>query len=318
MWLCVNSLRYSAAPPTGARLCRRDRLFWLGLSRLWQGWKSVLVIVTPATVIRWQRQGFRYYWRWKSRGRPVGRPLVEAEVRALIRRLSHENPIWGTPRFQAELRLLGHDVAASTIDKYRARGGKPASPTWRSFLKNHVAALTSVDFLVVPTVTFQLLYVFVVLRHERRKVVHFNVTAHPTAAWTGQQVRQAFPFDEAPRYLLRDRDAIYGEEFQRGVRSLGIQEVIIAPRSPWQSPYVERLIGTLRRECLDHVIVLNEAHLRRTLSSFLNYYHNSRPHQALEANAPCPRAVEPPELGKVTSISQVGGLHHRYTRTRVA
>jgi putative transposase len=303
-------LRRSVPRP---RLRTWDRLFWACLSRCWAGWKDALAIVTPATVVAWHRQGFRLYWRWKSRGRP-GRPRIDPEVRRLIRRMSLENPLWGAPRIRAELRLLGHDVAASTVAKYMARRGRPPSPGWRCFLTNHVGCLASVDFFIVPTATFRLLYGFVVLCHHRRRVAHFNITAHPTAEWVTRQVREAFPFDEAPRYLIRDRDAAYGECFQECLERMGVEEVPIAPRSPWQSPYVERLIGSIRRECLDHVIVSGEAHLKRVLGSYFSYYHRSRCHRALDGNAPDPREVEPPDRGRVVAVPQVGGLHHRYTR----
>jgi transposase InsO family protein len=296
------------------KLRPRDRLFWAWLSRLWRGWRSVLVIVRPETVVRWHRLGFRLFWRWKSRGRP-GRPKVAAEVRGLIRRMSRENPLWGAPRIRADLRLLGHKVAKSTVARYMARGGdKPPSQTWRTFLHNHAGSLASIDFFVVPTVTFRLLYGFVVLLHDRRRVVHFNATERPTAAWVAQQLREAFPYGEVPRYLIRDRDGIYGEEVRRCLRGLGVEEVVIAPRSPWQNPFAERLIGSVRSECLDHVIVLGERHLRRILSSYFTYYHEARPHQSLGQNAPDPRQVEPPEQGRVIVLPQVGGLHHRYTR----
>ena len=268
----------------------------------------------PATVIRWHRRGFRLYWRWKSR--KTGRPKVDPEIRSLIRRLSLDNPLWGTPRVQAELRLLGHDVAESTVARYmvRRRPGPP-SQTWRSFLDNHMDCTAACDFFVVHTITFRLLYCFVILGHGRRRILHFNVTAHPTAGWTSQQIVEAFPADGTePKYLLRDRDSIYGDYFQHRVKNMGIKEVVIAWRSPWQNPYCERVIGTLRRECLDHVIVLNEAHLRRMLSSFLDYYHASRPHQSLGRNAPTPRDIEPPSRGQVIAVPQVGGLHHRYSR----
>ncbi len=229
--------------------------------------------------------------------------------------MSRENPLWGAPRIRAELRLLGHQVAKSTVAKYMVRRkGKPPSQTWRTFLRNHVASLASMDFFVVPTVTFQLLYAFLILRHDRRRVVHFAVTSAPTAAWVAQQLREAFPFDEAPRYLIRDRDGIYGEEVRRCLRGMGIEEVVTAPRSPWQSPFVERLIGTLRRQLLDHVIVRNERHMRRLLASFFEYYHRARPHRALDQNAPQPREVEPPGRGRVIAVPQVGGLHHCYRR----
>jgi hypothetical protein len=303
-------LRRSVRRP---RLRAWDRVFWVWLSRSWAGWKDALAIVTPATVVGWHRLGFRLFWRWKSRGKP-GRPCIDPEVRRLIRRMSHENPLWGAPRIQAELHLLGHDVAHSTVAKYMARRTRPPSATWRSFLANHAGCLASVDFFVVPTVTFRLLYGFLVLRHDRRRVVHFNVTAHPTAAWAARQVREAFPFDEAPRYLIRDRDAVYGETFRECLESMGVGEVRTAPRSPWQNPYVERLIGSIRRERLDHVIVFGAAHLRRILARYFDYYHRSRTHRALADDAPFPREVEPPGRGQVVAIPQVGGLHHRYSR----
>jgi transposase InsO family protein len=271
------------------------------------------LIVSPAAVVGWHRQGFRLWWRWKSWGR-AGRPRIDPELRRLIRRLSHENPLWGAPRIQAELWLLGCDVAESTVAKYRVRPTRPPSPTWRSFLANHADCLASVDFFVVPTVTFRLLYGFLVLRHDRRRVVHFNVTSHPTVDWVARQIKEAFPYDEAPRYLIRDRDGAYGHCLREWLKRMGVEEVLTAPRSPWQSPYVERLIGSIRRECLDHVIVFHEAHLRRILSRYFDYYHNSRTHRALDDNAPFPRAVELPERGRVVGVPQVGGLHHRYTR----
>jgi transposase InsO family protein len=306
----LTVLRRSIPRP---RLRTWDRLFWVWLSRCWAGWKGALAIVSPATVVGWHRQGFRLYWRWKSRGRP-GRPRLDPAVRRLIRRMGGENPLWGAPRIRAELRLLGHDVAESTVAKYRARSTRPPSPTWRSFLANHADCLASVDFFVVPAVAFRLLYGLVVLCHHRRRVAHFNVTAHPTAPWVARQIREAFPFDEAPRYLIRDRDAAYGDCFRECLERMGVEEVLIAPRSTWQNPYVERLIGSIRRECLDHVIVFNEAHLKRVLAGFFDYYHRARTHRSLGAYAPYPRPVEPPAQGRVIALPQVGGLHHRYTR----
>jgi putative transposase len=296
------------------KLRRRDRLFWAALSRLWHGWRTALALVKPATVLRWHRRGFRLFWRWKSCGKS-GRPPLAAAMRALIRRMARENPLWGAPRVRAELRLLGHEVAESTVAKYMPRRrGRPPSPTWRAFLKNHAACLASIDFFVVPTATFRLLYGFVLLRHDRRRVIHFNVAERPSAAWVAQQLREAFPYDTAPRYLIRDNDGTYGEEVRRCLRNLGTEEVRTAPGSPWQNPYCERLIGTLRRELLDHVIVLNERHLRRLLASYLDYYHTSRCHQGLGGDAPSGRAAEPPGRGRVVAVPQVGGLHHRYTR----
>jgi putative transposase len=296
------------------RLRQRDRFFWVCLSRWLSGWQTWLVIVKPETVIGWHRRGFRCWWRWKSRSKP-GRPAIPRDLLALIRRFAKDNPTWGVPRIRSELHLLGHDVAASTIAKYLPKGRKPPSQHWKTFLKNHVGTLACVDFFVVPTATFRLLFGFVVLCLERRRVVHFNVTAHPTAVWVAHQLRQAFPFDTAPRYLIRDRDSIYGEEVRRCLANLGIEEVLIAPRSPWQNPFVERLIGSIRREYLDHVIVLGERHLLHLLTAYFTYYHQARPHMALENNAPEPREVEGVEPGRVVAVPMVGGLHHRYRRS---
>ena len=228
--------------------------------------------------------------------------------------MSRENPLWGAPHIHGELLKLGINIGETSVAKYMVRGRKPPSQTWRTFLNNHVKTLVSVDFFTVPTIRFQVLYVFLVLAHQRRRVVHFNVTAHPTAEWTAQQLREAFPFDQIPRYLLRDRDKIFGDDFRWQVADMKIQEVLSAPRSPWQRAYVERVIGSIRRECLDHVIVFNETGLRRMLSVYFSYYHESPPHLSLEKDSPEPRKVQPPELGQVVAVPQVGGLHHRYER----
>jgi len=228
--------------------------------------------------------------------------------------MAHENPLWGAPRIHGEMLKLGFDVAQATVSRYIPRGRKPPSQTWRTFLKNHATVIASVDFFTVPTAAFRVLYVFLVLSHERRRVVHFNVTDSPTAQWTGRQLVQAFPWDTAPRFLLRDRDAIYGPEFLRSVSSLQIEDVRTSPRSPWQNPFVERLIGSIRRECLDHVVIVNENHLRRVLREYLSYYSEARTHLALGKDCPEARAIEPPEAGRVVALPRVGGLHHRYTR----
>ncbi len=304
-------LEHSAKRP---KIQNRDRIFWVWLSRLWPNWRSVLLIVQPDTVVGWHKQGFKLYWRWKSRPKNLGRPRIDAEIRKLIRRMSSENPTWGVPRIQSELALLGHIVSETTVSKYRIRHRKPPSQTWRTFLDNHLTDIVAIDFFTVPTATFQILFAFIVLRHDRRKVVHFNVTEHPTAEWTAQQIVEAFPYDTTPRFLIRDRDGIYGSVFQQRVLNMGIEEVVTAPRSPWQNPYAERIIGSIRRECLDRVIVLNETHLKRVLSSYFEYYHESRTHLSLDRNAPIAREVEPPHRGEVISIPQVGGLHHLYRR----
>ena len=222
------------------------------LSRLWSGWRDGVSIVQPATVIRWQRSGLKIFWTWKSRRNGPGRPAVAPEIRALIRQMSKANPLWGAPRIHGELQKLGVEISQAAVSRYVVRHRRPPSQTWRTFLDNHLGNLVSVDFFVVPTVLFKVLFVFVVLAHERRRVVHINVTDAPTAQWTAQQLVEAFPWQTAPRYLLRDRDAVYGVAFSRRAQSMGIHEVKTAARSPWQNPYVERLIGTLRRECLDH------------------------------------------------------------------
>jgi putative transposase len=293
---------------------RLDRLFWVWLSHQWAGWREALHVVRPETVIRWHRQGFRAFWTWKSRRGRVGRRRVSSELADLVRTMALANPLWGSPRIHGELLKLGLEVSQRTVARLMPHRPKLPSQTWRTFLQNHLADLVSVDFFVVPTATFRVLYMFVALLHHRRRVVHCNVTDSPTAAWTAQQILEAFPDDSAPHYLLRDRDNIYGFEFRRRLRSMGIAEVLTAPRSPWQNPFAERVIGTIRRELLDHVIVLNEAHLRRRLRSYLRYYHGSRTHLALEKDAPEPRAIEPPEHGRVVALPQVGGLHHRYVR----
>jgi transposase InsO family protein len=273
-----------------------------------------LVIVKPETVIGWHRKGFRLFWTWKVRHGQPGRPPVSKEIRQLIRKMSREDPLWGAPRIHGELLKLGIDVGETSVGKYLVRRRKPPSQDWRTFLENHLKTMVSVDFFTVPTLRFQVLYVFLVLAHDRRKIVHFNVTDHPTAEWTAQQLQEAFPFEQIPRYLLRDRDRIFGDEFTKEVNAMGIKEVLSAPRSPWQRAYVERVIGTLRRECLDHVIVLNEASLYRHVKAFLEYYHESRTHLSLEKDPPEPRPVHALELGAVVAIPQVGGLHHRYER----
>jgi len=295
------------------RLRRQDRIFWLWLARSWNGWWDTLIVVKPATVVRWHRQGFKYYWAWKSRHKG-GRPAIDPEVRDLIRRMSRTNPLWGAPRIHGELLKLGIDLSQTTVAKYMIRHRKPPSPSWRASLDNHLKSLVSIDFFTVPTVRFRILFVFLVLSHDRRRIVHFNVTEHPSAEWTGRQLVEAFPWDTVPRYLIRDRDGIYGQDFMRCVHALGIKQVLIAPRSPWQNPYVERVIGSVRRECLDHVVIFNENHLRRVLKSYLRYYHVSRTHLALRKDAPDSRSVEPPTLGRVVALPEVGGLHHRYTR----
>jgi putative transposase len=292
----------------------KDRLFWVWLSRIWSGWRAPLLIVKPETVIGWHRKGFRLFWTKLSRRKIGGRPSVVSRMRALIKQMAQSNPLWGAPRIHGESLKLGIDMSERSVSRLMPKDRKPPSQTWRTFLNNHIREMVSIDFLTVPTATFRVLYVIVVLAHNRRRVVHFNVTAHPTAAWTAQQIIEAFPEETAPRFLLRDRDRIYGEEFRRRIAGMKIEEVITAARSPWQNPFVERIIGSIRRECLDHLIVLSENHLRRILKSYFEYYHRSRTHLSLAKDAPEPRAKQPPESGSVIEIAEVGGLHHRYER----
>ena len=291
-----------------------DRLLWVGLRRCWAAWRDALVLVRPATVIRWHREGFRRYWWHRSRPRP-GRPRLTATIGTLIRHMARANPLWGAPRIHGELLALGLNVSERTVSRYRPRERRPPSQTWRTFLANHRLNLVSLDFFTVPTATCQVLFVLVVLSHARRRVLHWNVTAYPTAAWTAQQIVEAFPWNTAPRYLLHDRDGLFvNEVVSRRVTSLGIIDRPTAPRAPWQNPYAERLIGSIRRECLDHVIVWHERHLRRTLAAYFAYYHQARTHLGLHKDAPAGRSVQPPTMGRIVAHAHLGGLHHHDER----
>ena len=303
----IDVLRRSVKRP---RLYPGDRLLWVIIRRVWPRWKECLVIVRPGTVVRWHRAGFRLFWRWKSRG---GRPGTPGHVRALVHRMAAENPLWGTPRIQAELVLLGHRLARATISKYVGYR-PPPSPTWRAFIRNHMHRTAAIDFFTAPTLTGRVLYCLIVLAHHRRHVLHFNVSAHPTAAWVVRQLLEAFPFDSAPRFLIHDNDSIFGEHVSRCLRSMHVGEIFTSLGAPWQNAYAERFIGTLCRECLDHVIVLGEGHLLRLVGDFLGYYHGTRPHQGLGRDSPDRRPPEPPGDGVIIAEPMVGGLHHRYRR----
>ena len=296
--------------PGRPRLYSIDRFLWVWLYRLWPRCLDLMVLVRPATVVQWHRQGFRLYWRWRSRS---GRPSVDREVRSLIREMNRANPLWGAPRIHGELLKLGIKVSQATVAKYMVRRAGTPSPTWRSFLRNQIDGIAAIDMFVTMSVSFRLLYVMIILAPDRRKIVHFDVTQQPTARWLSQQVIEAFPWDTAPDYLLRDRDASYGAIFSKRVASMGISEVVTAPRSPWQNPYVERVIGSIRRECLDHLVIFNERHLRRVLSSYVDYYHRTRTHLALDKDCPEQRPIQG-QSGKIVALPQVGGLHHRYQR----
>jgi putative transposase len=297
--------------PGRVRLFAIDRLLWVWLYRVWPRCLETMVLVKPATVVQWHRQGFQLYWRWRSQS---GRRPIARETRKLVREMCLANPLWGAPRIHGELLKLGIEISQATVAKYMLRRPRFPSPTWRSFLRNHALGIAAIDMFIVPSATFRLLFVMLILAHDRRKIVRFDVTRHPTAGWLARQLTAAFPWDTAPRFLLRDRDSSYGPVFRRRVEVMGITELITAPRSPWQNPYLERVIGSIRRECLDHLIVFNERHLRRVLSSYQDYYHRTRTHLSLMKDCPDSRPVHPPTRGKVIAIPQVGGLHHRYQR----
>src|ERR1700756_271907 len=270
------------------RLTNHDRWFFIQLYRWFPAILKVLTIMRPETLVRWHRAGFRRYWRWKSRRRG-GRPPVETELRALIRRMSIENPLWGAPRIHGELLKLGFEVAQSSVAKYMVKRRVPPSQGWRTFLRNHAPDIAAMDLFVVPTIGFDLFYALVIVRLDRRDLVWINVTTNPTAEWVARQITEAFPWDMAPRYLIRDRDRVYGTFVTRRLRAMGIRDKPIAPASPWQNGFAERLIGSIRRECLDHIIVLGEVHLRRILKSYARYYNETRTHLALDKDAPLSR-----------------------------
>jgi transposase InsO family protein len=293
------------------RFTNHDRWFFVQLYRWFPSILTVLTIIRPATLVRWHRAGFRCYWRWKSRRRG-GRPQIEADLRALIRRMSVENPLWGSPRIHGELLKLGFAVAQSSVAKYMVKRRGPPSQGWRTFLHNHAPDIAAMDLFVVPTIGFDLLYALIIVRLDRRGLVWINVTTNPTAEWIARQLTEAFPWDEAPHYLIRDRDQIYGAIVTRRLRAMGIRDKPTAPASPWQNGFAERLIGSIRRECVDHFIVLGEAHLRRILRSYARYYNDIRTHRSLDKDAPVSRPVQ--RTGVITSNPILGGLHRHYVR----
>jgi transposase InsO family protein len=293
------------------QLTNNDRRFFIQLYRWFPSILSVLTIIRPQTLVRWHRAGFRCYWRWKSR--PLGgRPQIEADLSALIKRMSADNPLWGAPRIHGELLKLGFDVAQSSVAKYMVRRRGPPSQRWRTFLRNHAPDIAAMDLFVVPTIGFDLLYALIIVRLDRRDLVWINVTRHPTAEWIARQLTEAFPWNEAPRYLIRDRDRVYGAVVTHRLRAMGIRHRPTAPASPWQNGFAERLIGSIRRECADHIVVLGEAHLRRILRTYTHYYNDIRTHWSLNKDSPVSRSIQ--RTGIIKSHALLGGLHHHYVR----
>ncbi|MGH7015107.1 MAG: integrase core domain-containing protein [Stellaceae bacterium] len=297
--------------PARPRLSVVDRLIFVWLYRLRSSVINAVAIVQPETVVRWHRAGFRLYWRRKSRSWG-GRLPISVELQRLIREMSLANRLWGAPGIHGELLKLGIEVAQSTVAKYMARNRPLPGQNWKTFLRNHAAGIAAMDLLVVPTIGFRLLYAFVILRHHRRHIISFAVTSHPTAEWIARQIAEAFPWQEAPRYLIRDRDAAFGLAVRQRLAVMGIRDRPIAARSPWQNGYIERLIGSIRRECLDHVLVFGERHLRTVLKSYADYHNRVRTHLSLDKDAPIHRAVR--HVGPIMAIPMLGGLHHHYVR----
>ena len=299
------------------RLERRDRLFWVALCSIWDRWAEALIMVKPETVVGWHRAGFRLYWRFRSRVSRLGRPKIDAEVFEAIKLMALENPTWGAPKIHGELLKLGFKVAERTVSRYLARRtprAGDAGQSWQTFLRNHREAIAAMDFFAVPTITFKLLYCFFVIDHSRRRILHFNVTAHPTAEWVCQQLRDAFPNDGTYKYAILDRDSKFSAGVLALLKSSVIDPVRTSIRSPWQNDIAERRVGTARRECFDNVIALNEAHVRRLGREFIAYYHEDRTHLGLQKDTPSKRPVDvKPARAELQSLRRVGGLHHRYT-----
>jgi transposase InsO family protein len=277
-----------------------------------QGFTPLFGANQQDTVIRWHREGFRRHWTRKCRKK--GRPELDPKVRLLIQRMSQSNPLWGAPRIHGELLKLGIEVSETTASKYLIRERKPPSQSWRTFLENHAKDIIATDFLIVPTATFRVLFVLVVLSHDRREILHTNVTESPTAQWTARQIVEALGLEDSPKYLILDQDRKFSENFSRRITSIGKKEVLTAPASPWQNAYAERVIGTIRRECLDHMIILGEQHLRRTVGSYSSYYNRVRTHLSLEKDSPKTRAVQIPDHGAIQARRRCGGMHHEYFR----
>ena len=303
------------------KLTNADRAFWVFLQRKWPRWREALIVVQPATVVRWHRRGFKAYWRRKSRKRRPGRPRTAREIRDLIRRMARENG-WGAPRIHGELLKLGFVVSERTISRWMPK--RPAPPgsaeRWKTFLRNHRDGIAATDFFVVPTATFRVLYVLFVIHHGRRRILHVAVTENPTSRWVIQQLREAFPYDEVPDYLIFDRDSKFSAEVIRTIKSMGMKPVRTSFRSPWQNGIAERWVFSARSDVLDHVIVMNMEHLRCLMADYVAYYQHDRTHLGLEKDTPIPRPVmkKPREGGTVVSLPRVGGLHQRYEWRKAA
>jgi transposase InsO family protein len=294
------------------RLRASDRLVWVAACRLWRDWRRHLVLVRPETVLRWHRCGWRLFWPCKSRPR-LGRPRLSAEVRQLIATMARDNPRWGSERIRGELLKLGIAVSKRSVQRYRGRGpAGPQSQGWRTFLRNHAGAIWAADLLTVHTLTFKVLYVLVFIAHGRRELVHVNVTAHPTAAWVWRQVVEATAWGRRPRFLLRDRDSVFGGDCGSRLAGLGVEQLLTPVRAPRANAVAERLVGTLRRECLDLLLVVNERHLRAVLAEFAEFYNGARPHRTLGLETPLP--ADRPAVGPIRARPVLGGLHHAYER----
>jgi transposase InsO family protein len=297
------------------RFRRLDKLLWVLIRRLRRDWRTHLLVVGPDTVVRWHRAGWCLYWRWRSRS-AGGRPRLSPEVQQLIARISQENPLWGSERIRGELLKLGLVVSNRSIRRYRSRApARPPSQAWRTFLVNHAHAIWAADLFVVQTLTFKTLHVLLFITHGRRELVHFAVTAHPTAAWVWHQLVEATPWGRRPKYLIRDRDAVYGGGFGARAKALGIETVLTPVRSPRANAIAERVIGTLRRECLDYIIPVDERHLHTVLAEYVDYYNCDRPHRTLQLETPRPQLR--PRAGPIQVVRArpvLNGLHHVYER----
>jgi hypothetical protein len=298
------------------KLSRMDRLFWTALRNVWSRWAEVLLIVKPETVVSWHRAGFRLYWRWRSRGPARGRARIAAEIQDLIRTMARENPTWGAPKIHGELLKLGFVLSERSVSRYLRRVQRRGDPgkRWLTFLRNHREAIVAMDFFTVATVNFRMLYCLFVIEHARRRILHFHVTLQPASPWVVQQLREAFPDSTLYRFVILDRDTKFDATVLNALHSMGLKPRRTSRESPWQNGVAERWVGSCRRELLDHVIPLNERHLRRLIRDYVRYYHLDRTHDGLSKDTPDRRPVEnnPGNGARVISLPRVGGLHHRY------